>query len=82
LHLSAHQFETTVLTAVINISHYHYSKTKQQKNKWVIFLNYHFLQHKSELRTIMQSSYNQQFPDHSLKQFISFLGGKKKRGQK
>ena len=40
------------------------------------------LQHKSEWRMIMQKSYNQQFSDHWFKQFISFLGGKKKGGEK
>ena len=43
---------------VVSGSHYRYSKMKQEKNKWVIFLTYHILQHKFELRTIMRRSYN------------------------
>ena len=43
---------------VVSGSHYRYSKMKQEKNKWVIFLTYHILQHKFELRIIIRRSYN------------------------
>ena len=59
LHFSAHQFQNNT-AGVVSSSHYRCSKMKQEKNKWVIFLTYHFLQHKFELRTIMRrsASYN------------------------